>query len=390
MRTMHFTRLELTNWKNFPAVNVPLVDRVFLIGPNATGKSNFLDVFRFLRDLASEGGGLAKAVEVRGNMRAVRSLYARQNTAISIKTTVQETTKAGWRYELSFTGKGAQGTVPVVESERVFQIGSDGTEHQKLDRPSPQDLSDPKQLTQTAIQQVTANQEFRELADFFRSVSYMHIVPQLLREEQSPRKNAIGLDPFGRDLLDRIRNTTPRTQKSRLLKIQKVLEIVAPQLKELELKVDEHGQPHLRSKFEHWRGFGAYQNETQLSDGTLRLIGMLWAMQEKGGPLLLEEPELSLHTAIVKRLAPFIHRVQKSDHRRQVILSTHSENLLLDLGIAPEEVLLVQPAKEGSEVIQGAAIPDIARLMESGITAGEAILPRTETEQMAFFDKLTL
>ena len=49
-------KLRLRNWKNFADVEVDIEDRVFLIGANASGKSNFLDVFRFLSDLASTGG----------------------------------------------------------------------------------------------------------------------------------------------------------------------------------------------------------------------------------------------------------------------------------------------------------------------------------------------
>jgi predicted ATPase len=387
---MRFARVELKSWKNFPVADVKLADRVFLIGPNATGKSNFLDALRFLRDLAMEGGGLAKAVEVRGGMRGVRSLYARQDPAVEIKATVQDESNSGWRYELAFTHPPKHPTTPIVERELAFEIGPDGTNIPKLKRPDSDDEKDPTRLTQTAIQQVTANVEFRGLAEFFRSISYLHIVPQLLREEQSPRLNGIGRDPFGRDLLDQIRNTKPQTRRSRLKRIQKVLGAVAPQLRELELDIDKHGRPHLRSRFAHWRGFGAYQYETQFSDGTLRLIGLLWALQEKAGPLLLEEPELSLHTAIVRRLAPFLHRVQVADHHRQVILSTHSENLLMDPGIAAEEVLLVQPAREGSEIKEGASVKDIVKLMQAGIPAGDAIMPRTETKEMTFFDKLGL
>ncbi|HLA43889.1 MAG TPA: AAA family ATPase, partial [Aggregatilineales bacterium] len=65
---MRFSRIELTNWKNFQHIEVDLPDRVFLIGPNASGKSNFLDAFRFLRDLARPGGGLQNACEVRGGV----------------------------------------------------------------------------------------------------------------------------------------------------------------------------------------------------------------------------------------------------------------------------------------------------------------------------------
>ena len=64
---MRITQHKLKNWRNFKSVNVSLKDRMFIIGPNASGKSNFLDVFRLLRDVAKpSGGGLQEAVAKRG------------------------------------------------------------------------------------------------------------------------------------------------------------------------------------------------------------------------------------------------------------------------------------------------------------------------------------
>lgn len=124
----------------------------------------------------------------------------------------------------------------------------------------------------------------------------------------------------------------------------------------------------------------------QISDGTLRLIVLLWALQERAGPLLLEEPEFSLHGAIVRRLGPFIHRAQRAGNGRQVILSTHSDELLMDPGIAPEELLMVHPADEGSEVLVGASIKEVSRLMKAGIPASEALMPRTAASQLELFN----
>ena len=60
---LRFTHLKIENWRNFSRAEVALQSRVFLVGPNAAGKSNLLDVFRFLGDLTSVvGGGLQAAV----------------------------------------------------------------------------------------------------------------------------------------------------------------------------------------------------------------------------------------------------------------------------------------------------------------------------------------
>lgn len=57
-------------------VSCAIESRLFVVGPNAAGKSNFLDAFRFLYDLAAPGGGLASAVARRGGLERIRSLYA--------------------------------------------------------------------------------------------------------------------------------------------------------------------------------------------------------------------------------------------------------------------------------------------------------------------------
>ena len=49
-KALRFMRISLQSWRNFTQVDVDLQRRVFLVGPNASGKSNFLDVFRFLCD----------------------------------------------------------------------------------------------------------------------------------------------------------------------------------------------------------------------------------------------------------------------------------------------------------------------------------------------------
>ncbi len=77
---MIVTRLQLKNWRNFIEVDVPLRERTYLLGANASGKSNLLDVFRFLRDISKPtGGGLQKAVHNRGDIKKLRCLHARQN-----------------------------------------------------------------------------------------------------------------------------------------------------------------------------------------------------------------------------------------------------------------------------------------------------------------------
>jgi predicted ATPase len=77
-KPVNFTHIEIGNWRNFVQADVALERRVFLIGPNASGKSNFLDIFRFLHDIAVVGGGFQDAVARREGVSALRSLAARR------------------------------------------------------------------------------------------------------------------------------------------------------------------------------------------------------------------------------------------------------------------------------------------------------------------------
>lgn len=82
---MIVSRLTLKNWRNFQIVDAPLGECVFLAGPNASGKSNFLDVFRFLRDIAKLGGGLQKAVSDRGGFSKIRCLAKQRPPDIELE-----------------------------------------------------------------------------------------------------------------------------------------------------------------------------------------------------------------------------------------------------------------------------------------------------------------
>jgi predicted ATPase len=374
-----FRSLHLQNWKNFSRVDVTIQDRVFLVGANASGKSNFLDAFRFLRDVASPGGGLQEAVARRGGVSPLRSLAARQHSDIEIRVGLRSSEHgARWEYDIGFNQDKQR--KPLVRKERVVRDG-----RVLLDRPNSRDTEDPVQLTQTALEQVNVNREFREIASFFASIRYMHIVPQLVREPD--RSAGRSNDPFGGDFLEQVARTPEKTRNARLRRIQKALRVAVPQLRDVELWRDERGTPHLRGKYEHWRPPGAWQTEEQFSDGTLRLMGLLWVAMEGGGPLLLEEPELSLHPEIVRVLPQMLARLQRRTER-QVFLSTHSADLLRDAGIGLDEVLLLLPHKEGTEVSPAGSQQDIRDLLEGGLSLADAVIPKTrpsEASQLPLF-----
>lgn len=386
---MIVTKLELTNWKNFREVEFTLDERLYFIGANASGKSNLLDVFRFLRDVAHpKGGGLQRALEDRGGLKKIRCLAARKNPEVRLVAHLLDETdvEKKWRYELALKHEASGLKRTLIHHESVTCDGLS-----LLLRPDAEDLLDSARLTQTALQDERSNSKFRDLADFFRSIVYLHVVPQFIQHAERIGGFKLQFDPFGQELLERIAKTPERTRNARLARIEKGLQSCIPHLTELQFEADpSNGKPHLKAKYQHWRPNGGWQSEDQFSDGTLRIIGLLWTLLEGGKMLLLEEPELSLDSEIVAQLPRLIRQMQKAaKHRPQVLVTTHSEALLAVVDGSEVRRLNTSDAGEGTQVSE--ADEDEVKLMRAGYSPAEVMLPKVhrsvqDLQQARLFD----
>lgn len=359
-----------------------LRDRMFVIGPNASGKSNLLDALRFLRDVAlpsgvrPSGGGLQKAVGDRGGLSKLRCVNARKDTEVLLEVSLEGSDGIKWLYRLGFKGEGKANNRIVITQEYVEKEGA-----AVLTRPDDADKMDADRLTQAYLELTTANTKFRELSHFFSETTYLHLVPQLLKFANLIGGNTIEQDPFGQGFLQRVAATGEKTRNARLRRIQKALDAVVPLFKELRfIKDDISGMPHIEANFTHWRPTGAWQRETQFSDGTLRLIGLLWSLMDGSSLLLIEEPELSLNEEIVRHLPRLIEQVQKQSKTvRQVLITTHSTALLSDRTIPAEEVIRLEPDQEGTRI---QPLDEQEKIMlQSGLSVGEVLLETTKPKK---------
>ncbi|TXR55207.1 AAA family ATPase [Quadrisphaera setariae] len=372
---MRITRLTLRNWRNFKNVDVVVGDRLVIIGPNASGKSNLLDAVRFLRDIALPSGGLQNAVSSRGGLSRLRCLFARNNNNGWVSVEVELGDDDGgprWSYRVDVKSEGRGPRRPLVAREVVTRDGE-----VLIERPDPLDEGDPERLTQTALEQISANLAFRDVADFLAGVRYLHLVPQVIRD--STRAGDQVDDPFGGDFIARMNRVAKGTRDRHLKRVTAALALAVPQFESLDVVVDDDGHPHLESRYTNWRQQGARQDERDMSDGTLRLIGLLWSLVDVGrkrGPVLLEEPELSLHPAVVRTLPSVLARAQQRNGV-QVILTTHSPELLGDESLGADEVLLLTVGGDGTTATLVADIPEAAQAVEDGMNLADVGLPRT-------------
>ena len=377
---MRLTHLTLKNWRDFKQADFDLRDRLFIVGPNTSGKSNLLDALRFLRQIASAGGGFQDAVASRGGIARVRCLAARNfnHGRVTLSISIgDDDVPDEWTYEITFSAEPRGRHRPILTNEIVTKQG-----RRVIERPTSEDGDDSERMTQTYLEQVNVNKQFRQIVEFLGSIRYLHLVPHLIREPD--RGGDRHDDPFGSDLLLRMARTPERTRIRRLRRIGEALKTAVPQLDQLELVPDEVGHWHLEARYKHWRPQPARQDERLFSDGTLRLIGLLWALldgKRGSGPALLEEPELSLHTSVVRQLPSLFSRTRTAGGP-QVLLSTHSNEMLDDPGVGADEAVVLMPGDEGTVAMAAEAIPDVRHLLDAGMSLAEIVRPWTEPENV--------
>lgn len=341
------TRVVLRNYKSIGACNVRLGPLTYLVGANGSGKSNFLDALHLVRDALS--GSLDNALNERGGLMEVRRRSSGHPTNFAIRLefilpngqagfyTFNVGALAGRGYEVQ-TEKcviGGVGKGPFFHVERgVLKASSEPT----FPAVTPDRL---------ALVSVSGMTVFRPVFDALTGMGFYNLNPKLMREPQKPQDGRM-LKPVGENIVSVIGHLE-RVAPQNLTLIENYLQTVVPMMHGLErkqigpLETLEFRQEVAGAQAP-WR-FPA-QN---MSDGTLRALGVLTALfqgNQDFAPSLIgiEEPETALHPAASAALR---EALTKASATTQVMVTSHSPDLLDDRSIPPEHILAV--VSEGGE-----------------------------------------
>lgn len=340
-------RVVLRNYKSIGYCDVNLGPLTFLVGLNGSGKSNFLDALHLVRDALS--GSLDNAINERGGINEVRrrSTGHPHNFGIRLEFTLPD----GRDGHYAFTIAALEGGAYEVKAEECV-IGRKGAgpmfsvERGKIRETSestfPALTSD--RLALVAASGMTA---FRPVFDALIATGFYNLNPKLMRELQKPQDGRL-LKPVGENVSSVVAHLE-RSAPSQIAEIESYLRTVVPSvfgfarkqigpLETLEFRQDVAGAK------DPWRFLA--QN---MSDGTMRALGVLVALFQGNRdftPLLvaIEEPETALHPAASAALR---EALGKASQRIQVIVTSHSPDLLDDHQIQPDQLLAV--ISEGGE-----------------------------------------
>jgi predicted ATPase len=106
MDEIMLTEIKISNFKSFNDVTINLNDFNVLIGANGSGKSNFINIFKFLNDIVNKG--LDDAISIQGGIKYLKNLNNDWNVPLTIEIKSKERlmfplTKNGVLYHVEFS-----------------------------------------------------------------------------------------------------------------------------------------------------------------------------------------------------------------------------------------------------------------------------------------------
>ncbi|WP_435586521.1 AAA family ATPase [Micromonospora aurantiaca (nom. illeg.)] len=379
------SRLKLRHYRSIAGCNIKLGPLMLLVGPNGAGKSNVLDSLRLVSQSLNEN--LDNALRERGGIGEVRRRSRGHPTHFGISI---EFSAGDVRGTFSFQVGAVSGgdfrvsreecRVLWPESEQLVTLGGPkaqvyGEKFYEVREgrvvASSEPLLPKVSEDRLYLVAVSAIESFRFVYEGLSNINVYNLNPDAMRHLQKPEAG----DLLRRDgsniasVIERLRRDYPDAK----LRIEEYLNRVVEGV----LGVERRGLGSWETIEFRQRVAGDAAPWTfqasSMSDGTLRALGVLAALL--GGspgqlsPVGVEEPEAALHPAAAGLLLDALRDASES---RQVVVTTHSPDLLDSSSISPEELLAVR-SMDGNTVIGPVDVAGQKALRESLFTPGELL-----------------
>ena len=359
-----------------------------LVGANGTGKSNFIDAIRFMKDAVQFD--LDRAVSERHGIDSIRQWSPRKPYNVKVELGLRRSKERHGKYAVTLASQ--RGNFQIVREEAEW--------NEVTDRFSIADPNDPdypgepipteictrlirnrdgsvelEETTDGRKEEKTANMEFKDelllsgsagvftrypwfripglryfgirgLSAELHNIETYSIFPNVLRTPQTPSVDS-RLHSNG-DNLTSIFKTMSRNKRGSVARaeITDSLKKIMPNLDSIIIQsVGGLMVPAFRVKESD--GTRHDFNVSQISDGTLRVLGLLTALYQPDRPsvIALEEPEQTVNPAVLAVIAEAIKDVGT---KSQVLVTTHSPHFIDQF--EPEEIRAVEMVKSLTKV----------------------------------------
>lgn len=363
------TRVRIEGYKSFQSLSLELRPLTVIFGPNASGKSNFLDALylisravtkKNLKEAFEDHRGLPLESFYYGDegyegllrrprlqftfevdvqlsplvIKKVTEMVEAKRRGIASGTPKAIITERLLRYRLTIEALPETGYLRVMD-ERLCAIKHNGQEKKRspfLERvenrihlrmegqahPIYHEIGLDHTIISTALYEphyphITA---FRmELANWYT----YYLEPRVLMREDVPLAEIESLGPRGENLaafLNTLMHRYEKDYESLNLSLRRIL----PTEARIEIEHMKEGRVGLRLSEN-----GFWFSARLISEGTLRLIGLLAAIHPKNPATVVafEEPENGVHPARLKIISDILENAVQQ-HGKQIIVTTHS------------------------------------------------------------------
>lgn len=387
------TRIKISGYKSLQDVEVELSELSVLFGPNAAGKSNFLDALQLLARMAT-CRTLREAFEppYRGKPlesftfgeKGIKGLLEQERASFSIEVDVRLSQavvdavereirgierllpgespcihERNLRYRIEVEIQPKSGILRVVD-EYLSTLSQNSNpddkqpfiycEHdRKIMTPSEEGVSFySNRHSEYSIVAIPHHPHYHPYAVAIRkeleSWLFFYFEPRERMRAINHVKEVRHIGLMGEELaafLNTLKALNPRQFRA----MEKSIKTILPEFDGLDIEVNDYGEVELRL-----REAGVSMPARLLSEGTLRILGLLALSGVKESPALIaiEEPENGIHPRRIELIAELLkNRTTYGD--TQYIVTTHSP-LLPDL--VPDESLFICNKKQGKTHIE--------------------------------------
>ena len=416
-RDVKLTHIAITNWRNFAHIEFDLSSRLFVVGPNSSGKTNLLAALRFLSDVARRGL-VAASEDWGGPERYVRSGTDSASFTVTVDVDTREVT-----YGLSLR------KVTVVED---FVGGEMRMRPLKAGIPAGLLEADQPRILQPRVAAKPTSFSFEELAtmevanpldehqledegvdpvsDYVSDYVFVEDEKLLIDGEDVTgipgMKRVTGSALSIRNILSGIRYIHPNPKKmleradrydpdngtgffqhagrfsdqqldAVVDRIRPIMAAVVPEIPNLSYQRMGLGTELVFYSDTPVRGASGVYSHEQFSEGTLRLLGLLFdlaTLPRDTSIVLIEEPETFLQASVVRSLPSLLAEVAMN-RDVQMVISTHSPELIDSELVLPSQVLMLRSESDATtgELLSQSNDPRIKAVVSARLPKSQGI-----------------
>ena len=371
---MKLTHIAITNWRNFAHIEFDMSSRLFVVGPNSSGKTNLLSAFRFLSDVARRGL-VAASEDLGGPDRYFRS---GADSAAFVATFNDTQNSTEFALFLRLMSAGPESTKRGSDADQTFAFPmTDPLTGELNDRyldvhqtitaggkkPADEGESFPvedEEAQRTRVRQTLAG------------IRYIHPNPKKMLE-RSDR-----YDPdHGTGFFQHAGRFSDQQLDAVVDRIRPIMASVVPEVPNLSYQRMGLGTEVVFYSDTPVHGASGVYSHEQFSEGTLRLLGLLFdlaTLPRDTSVVLIEEPETFLQASVVRSLPSLLAEVAMN-RDVQMVISTHSPELIDSELVLPSQVLMLRSenGETTGELLSESNDPRIKAVVSAGLPKSQGI-----------------